>query len=106
LLTAGNNNEIEKRLWDAADDLRANSGQKSYEYSLPVLGLIFLKHADYSFNKAAKEIESQCTGRRTEGKADYHVTIYSLPLGIAKHYYSVQRISSRYHTLLGFWKEI
>jgi type I restriction enzyme M protein len=71
LLTAGNNNVIEKRLWDAADGLRANSGLKSYEYSLPVLGLIFLKHADYIFTRAAKEIEGQGTGRRTPGKPDY-----------------------------------
>ena len=37
-----NNTEIEKRLWDAADELRANSGLKSSDYSVPVLGLIFL----------------------------------------------------------------
>ena len=44
-----NNTEIEKRLWDAADDLRANSKLKSSEYSVPVLGLIFLRFADYKF---------------------------------------------------------
>jgi type I restriction enzyme M protein len=33
-----NNNELEKRLWDAADELRANSKLKSSEYSVPVLG--------------------------------------------------------------------
>lgn len=32
---------LEKRLWDAADQFRANSGLKSQEYSTPVLGLIF-----------------------------------------------------------------
>jgi type I restriction enzyme M protein len=35
--------EIERRLWDSADELRANSGLKESEYSVPVLGLIFLK---------------------------------------------------------------
>ena len=30
---------LEKRLWDAADQFRANSGLKSQEYSPPVLGL-------------------------------------------------------------------
>jgi hypothetical protein len=30
---------LEKRLWDAADPFRANSGLKSQEYSQPVLGL-------------------------------------------------------------------
>ena len=38
-----NHNDIEKRLWDAADELRANSKLKSSEYSIPVLGLIFLR---------------------------------------------------------------
>jgi hypothetical protein len=32
----GNHNDLEKRLWDAADELRANSGLKSSEYSVPV----------------------------------------------------------------------
>ena len=34
--------EIERRLWSAADNLRANSKLRSHEYSTPVLGLIFL----------------------------------------------------------------
>jgi len=38
-----NNNELEKRLWGTADQLRANSGLKASEYSTPVLGLIFLR---------------------------------------------------------------
>ena len=36
---------IEKRLWNAADNLRANSNYASNEYFLPVMGLIFLRHA-------------------------------------------------------------
>ena len=36
---------IEKRLWSAADMLRANSNYASNEYFLPVMGLIFLRHA-------------------------------------------------------------
>jgi type I restriction enzyme M protein len=47
-----NNTEIEKRLWDAADELRANSKLKSSEYSVPVLGLIFLRFADFKFGQA------------------------------------------------------
>lgn len=68
---AGNNNEIEKRLWDAADELRANSRLKSSEYSVPVLGLIFLRYADHKFSIAEKELAGKSTGRRTVGKADY-----------------------------------
>jgi type I restriction enzyme M protein len=41
-----NHSEIEKKLWASADELRANSHLKSSEYSVPVLGLIFLRFAD------------------------------------------------------------
>lgn len=66
-----NNNEIEKKLWAAADELRANSKLKSSEYSVPVLGLIFLRYADHKFSHAEKELAGKSTGRRTVGKADY-----------------------------------
>ena len=45
---------IEKRLWNAADTLRANSNFASNEYFLPVMGLIFLRHA-YSRYLAVKD---------------------------------------------------
>lgn len=38
---------LEKRLWDAADQLRVNAAQ----YSTSVLGLIFLRFADIRFAK-------------------------------------------------------
>jgi type I restriction enzyme M protein len=66
-----NNTEIEKRLWAAADELRANSNLKSSEYSIPVLGLIFLRYADRKFSVAEQELKGKCTGRRTVGKTDY-----------------------------------
>ncbi|PKN34947.1 MAG: DNA methyltransferase [Deltaproteobacteria bacterium HGW-Deltaproteobacteria-19] len=44
---------IEKRLWTAADTLRANSNYASNEYFLPVMGLVFLRHA-YSRYLAVK----------------------------------------------------
>jgi len=68
---SGNNNQIEKRLWDAADEMRANSKLKSSEYSIPVLGLIFLRYADQKFAVAQKELEGKGTGRRQVGKSDY-----------------------------------
>jgi type I restriction enzyme M protein len=43
--------DLEDRLWEAADQLRANSHLKSSEYSIPVLGLIFLRFADVKFAK-------------------------------------------------------
>jgi len=67
----GNHNEIEKRLWDAADELRANSALKSSEYSVPVLGLIFLRYADHKFSHVEKELAEKSTGRRKIGKTDY-----------------------------------
>ena len=70
-MAVGNNNQIEKRLWDAADEMRANSKLKSSEYSIPVLGLIFLRYADQKFAVAQKELEGKGTGRRQVGKSDY-----------------------------------
>ena len=70
---AGNHTEIEKRLWDAADELRANSKLKSSEYSPPVLGLIFLRYADHKFAVAEKELNANrpANSRRSIGKTDY-----------------------------------
>ena len=70
-MAVGNNNEIEKRLWDAADELRANSKLKSSEYSIPVLGLIFLHYADQKFVVAQKKLKGKDTSRRKVGKSDY-----------------------------------
>jgi type I restriction enzyme M protein len=66
-----NHSDLEKRLWDAADELRANSKLKSSEYSIPVLGLIFLRYADHKFAEAEKRMPKQASGRRKIGKADY-----------------------------------
>jgi type I restriction enzyme M protein len=65
-----NGNEIESRLWDAADELRVNSKLKSSEYSVPVLGLVFLCYANHKF-QAAKELAGKSGGRRKIGPADY-----------------------------------
>ena len=69
---AANTTDLEKRLWDAADELRANSKLKSSEYSVPVLGLIFLRFADWKFAKAEQELKSKGSGRKGITKADYH----------------------------------
>jgi len=54
-----NLSEIEKRLWSAADEFRANSKLKSSEYSVPVLGLIFLRYADQKFTAAEDALQGQ-----------------------------------------------
>jgi type I restriction enzyme M protein len=49
----------EKKLWAAADELRANSKLRPAEYYLPVLGLIFLKYADYRFSQAGQALKAE-----------------------------------------------
>ena len=63
--------DIANRLWETADELRANSHLKSAEYSIPVLGLIFLKFADSRFAQAEVELAGKGTTRRSIGKANY-----------------------------------
>ena len=41
--------KLETELWEAADDLRANSKLTSNQYCMPVLGLIFLRYAHIRF---------------------------------------------------------
>jgi type I restriction enzyme M protein len=50
--------QLENELWEAADQLRANSKLTAAEYSMPVLGLIFLRHADNRFQAYLPEIEA------------------------------------------------
>ena len=63
--------QIADRLRETADELRANSHLKAGEYSIPVLGLIFLKFADSRFTTLESELAGKATGRRVIGKADY-----------------------------------
>jgi len=54
---------IEKRLWTAADTLRANSNYASNEYFLPVMGLVFLRHAYSRFLAVKGDIEANLPKR-------------------------------------------
>jgi type I restriction enzyme M protein len=54
---------IEKRLWNAADMLRSNSNYASNEYFMPVMGLIFLRHAYSRFLKVKDEIVATLPSR-------------------------------------------
>lgn len=67
---------LEKRLWDAADQFRANSGLKSQEYSAPVLGLIFLRFAEVRFAAQRGKLEqdgaSSRRGSRVDDPTAYH----------------------------------
>jgi len=63
--------KLENRLWEVADNLRANSTLSSYEYSTPILGLIFLRYAWHRFKPMHEKLEGQSSGRRTIGPDDY-----------------------------------
>ncbi len=64
------NDTLEKRLWGAADQLRANSGLKSQEYSAPVLGLIFLRFADARFSVRRAALEKAAVSSRRGSRLD------------------------------------
>jgi type I restriction enzyme M protein len=66
---------LEADLWEAADNLRANSKLTSSDYFMPVLGVIFLRHAANRFEAAARQIQAdQAAGLMPKRKvlpADY-----------------------------------
>lgn len=61
---------LEKRLWEAADQFRANSGLKAQEYSGPILGLIFLRFADARFAARRSELEKAGASARRGSRVD------------------------------------
>ena len=67
--------KLESDLWEAADNLRANSKLTSSDYFMPVLGVIFLRHAANRFEAASAQIQvEQATGKMPKRKvlpADY-----------------------------------
>ncbi|MCB1058271.1 MAG: type I restriction-modification system subunit M N-terminal domain-containing protein, partial [Acidobacteria bacterium] len=60
---------IERRLWGAADTLRANSNYASNEYFLPVMGLVFLRHAYSRYLAVKGEIEANLPTRGGKRRA-------------------------------------
>ena len=67
---------LERNLWDAADQFRANSGLKAQEYSGPILGLIFLRFAEVRFALQHQKLDaagaSSRRGSRVDDPAAYH----------------------------------
>jgi len=55
--------KLEDSLWEAADRLRANSKLNATEYSMPVLGLIFLRHATNRFEDVHTRIQARLPSR-------------------------------------------
>ena len=50
--------QFEADLWKVADNLRANSHLASNEYFMPILGMIFLRHATNRYYAALAAIEA------------------------------------------------
>lgn len=55
--------KLEATLWESADNLRANSKLTATEYSMPVLGLIFLRYATNRFEKVKAEVQKHLPSR-------------------------------------------
>src|ERR1035441_5125823 len=64
-----NLSKFESDLWEAADNLRANSKLTSSDYFMPVLGVIFLRHAANRFEAATRQIQAdQASGKMPKRK--------------------------------------
>lgn len=64
--------DVEKRLWAVADQLWANTGLRPGEFSVPVLGLIFLRYAEKMYAAAEEKLGPIGSGgRRKVSKNDY-----------------------------------
>ncbi len=92
-----NISQVESSLWEAADQLRANSKLTSSEYCMPVLGVIFLRHATNRYQSALNAIEAdQLAGKmpkRPLGKADF-IKRRALMLPVAARYDTLLQLPS------------
>jgi type I restriction enzyme M protein len=61
---------LEKRLWAAADQFRANSSIRAADYSGPILGLIFLRFAEVRFAARREVLEQAGTSSRRGSRVD------------------------------------
>ncbi|MBY3393570.1 SAM-dependent DNA methyltransferase [Rhizobium laguerreae] len=62
---------ISDKLWTTADKLRANSGILPAEYARPVLGLLFLRHADERFTEVEARLAPREGSRIKPGPEAY-----------------------------------
>jgi hypothetical protein len=90
-----------KRLWDAADQFRANSGLSAAQSSQPILGLIFLRFAEVRFNKQRAILEkagaSSRRGARVDEPGAYHADEhYNLDAIISVGYRVKSAVATRF----------
>ncbi len=76
---------LENELWDAADDLRANSKLTASEYKDPLLGLVLLRFAQNRYEDARVQIENSLpinprTGRKLEATKDDYAAVGAIML--------------------------
>lgn len=63
--------DVERRLWQAADQLRANSSLTPGQYRDPILGLIFLAYAERRFKELGPQLQARASARRPVTPDDY-----------------------------------
>ncbi|MBE7324100.1 SAM-dependent DNA methyltransferase [Nocardioides sp. Y6] len=63
--------KVRATLWEAADQLRANSKLTPVQYRDPVLGLVFLAYAENRFEGVRADVEAKATARNPATIADY-----------------------------------
>ena len=80
---------LESRLWKAADDLRANSKLTATEYSFPVLGIIFLRHAHSRFKKAKVKILKSLPVHPVRGKRPIEKNDFLTAQNCQEHKYDI-----------------
>lgn len=56
--------ELEKKLWKTADDLRQGAGLKASQYAQPIFGLIFLRFADNKYRKIEASVMAEYNKRK------------------------------------------
>jgi type I restriction enzyme M protein len=64
---------INAKLWSAADEFRANSRLQASEYSVPVLGLIFLAYAEHKFNALDTKLKKESISSRRKISPDDYI---------------------------------
>jgi type I restriction enzyme M protein len=77
--------QLEKELWDAADQLRASSKLTAAEYKDPVLGLVLLRFAQNRYEEAKPIVEKNLpvnprTGKKRAATTDDYLAVGAMLL--------------------------
>ena len=103
---------IEKRLWSAADTLRANSNFAANEFFMPVMGLIFLRHAYSRYlavkDEVVKSLPSRGGKTREPTKEDFSAkgAVYLRPEAQFDYLVSLPDSANRAEAIIGAMESI